>query len=236
MLDHYYQPTSYNPKWVDEVLALGWFRMGQVVHTNKFVTFYNKVYRTVWLRHCLQNYTETKTILNLKKRNKHFTVELKQFDAQEKHHALFEQYKNAMPFKVSNSIPDLLFCFAKSDTDVFNTYQLCLYDGDKLIGCSYFDIGHKSAEGISAFYDVNYTQHSLGKYLIYLQIEICKTNNLEYYYPGYFVPSYTHLDYKLNIATHCLEYFNNDMQQWLPIQDYLPEAIPIELGAYFDNE
>jgi leucyl-tRNA---protein transferase len=236
MLDNFYQPTAYNPKWVDDVLALGWFRMGQVVHTNQFVTFHNKVYRTVWLRHCLAAYSETKTILNLKKRNKHFSIELKKFDAQEQHHNLFEKYKNAMPFKVSNSIPDLLFCFAKSDTDVFNTYQLCLYDGSKLIACSYLDIGLKSAEGISSFYDPDYTQYSLGRYLIYLQIEICKTNNLEYYYPGYFVPSYTHLDYKLHIGTHCLQYFDNDTQTWKDINDYKPEAIPIALGKYVNTE
>ncbi len=228
MYNKYYFPKQHNAKWLDAVLAIGWFRMGQSVFTNQFVNFNNTVFRTVWLRHRLQDYQPSKTIGILHKRNKHFTAEFTPYTITLAHLQLYDTYKKAMPFSISDTIEDLLFCFAAKPEDVFNTHQINLYDGDQLIGCSFFDFGSDSAEGISSFYDPAYSQSSIGKYLIYLQLEFCVQNNFTYYYPGYFVPSYPHLDYKLTIGPTCLEFFDNETETWLPIQQYVQEPIPLD--------
>jgi leucyl-tRNA---protein transferase len=236
MFNQYYFPEVHNPRWLDDALRKGWFRMGQSVFTNQFITFDNKIYRTVWLRHCLQNYTSTKTINNLHKRNKNFRAEFTAYHVTEAHHQLFETYRNAMPFSTCESIPDLLFSFINAaNEDVFNTHQINLYDGDTLIGCSFFDFGFNSVEGISSFYNPAYAQYSIGRYLIYLQIEVCINNKIKYYYPGYFVPGYAHLDYKLAIGTHCLEFFENETASWKAIENYIPETIPLQLKKVLDQ-
>jgi leucyl-tRNA---protein transferase len=229
MLNQFYFPEVHDPVWLDQILAVGWFRMGQIVHTNEYVIFHEKIYRTIWLRHDLKNYKHSKTYNNLSKRNKHFHVEFKPLHIDETHQALFQKYRAAMSFKTSESIEDLLMWQKRQDDDVFNTYEVNLYDNGKLIACSYIDFGLKSAEGISSYYDPEYAQYSLGKYLIYLQIDICIGNKLEFYYPGYFVPSYPHLDYKLSIGTSSLEYFDYEKQTWHSINNYETQGIPLSM-------
>jgi leucyl-tRNA---protein transferase len=228
-VNKYKLPVQHNPKRIDELLAIGWFRMGQSMHTNRFVQFHAKIYRTVWLRHQLANYSRTTTFKKLIKRNKNFKISFEPLSITPAHLALYENYKNAMPFDISDSIENLLFCFAHQSGDVFNTYQINLHDGDKLIACSYLDFGFKSAEGISSYYDPDYAQYSLGKYLIYLQIDICYSNQLDFFYPGYFVPFYPHLDYKLSIGKSFLEYYAYDNNLWESIENYKIECIPMEM-------
>ncbi len=230
MFEQFIYPTAHEPKVLDQMLAIGWFRMGQSLFTTNFVTFQHRIYRTIWLRNRLKDYVHTKTYHNLRKRNKHFRIELKKIEINSAHEQLYKIYKDAMPFQVSYSVQDLMHCFATKKEDVFNTYEINLYDQEKLIACSYFDVGHKSAEGISSYYHPDYKNHSLGKYLIYLQIDICLENKLDFFYPGYFVPSYAHLDYKLSIGASCLEFIDTEDLIWYDISEYKDQGIPLELA------
>jgi arginine-tRNA-protein transferase len=231
MFEQFIYPTKHEPQVLDQMLAIGWFRMGQSLFTTNFVTFQHRIYRTIWLRNRLKDYVHTKTYHNLRKRNANFRIELKNFAIDEAHEQLFQTYRQAMPFQTSRSLTDLMYFFASQPGDVFNTYEINLYDQNKLIACSYFDVGHKSAEGISSYYHPDYKNHSLGKYLIYLQIDICLENKLDFFYPGYFVPCYTHLDYKLSIGSSCLEFINTEDLTWYDISEYTDQGLPIELAG-----
>lgn len=236
MFEQFRYPQQMAPEELDVFLAKGWFRMGQSIFTTEYVLFQNCMYRTIWLRHFLKDYTQTKSFVNLKKRNKQFRIELKKCEITPRHQSLFELYKSSVAFETASSLQQLLNGYVHFPTSVYNTYEINLFDKNKLIACSYFDIGLKSAEGISAYYDPAYKSHSLGRYLIYLQIEICKGNGFQYYYPGYFVPGFSHLDYKLAIGTHCLEYFLPEDSLWYPIQSYQDAGIPIEYQDYFIDQ
>jgi arginine-tRNA-protein transferase len=61
-----------------------------------------------------------------------------------------------------------------------------------------------------------------------LQIDVCKQNNLEFFYPGYFVPGYAPFDYKLTIAKKHLQYYDVVNNAWPPIEDYYDVAIALE--------
>ncbi len=233
MFEQCLYPKSIPPDVLDVFLSKGWFRMGQSIFTTQYVLFDGRMYPSIWLRHDLKYYSETKTILNLKKRNKHFRVELKQANITPIHEELFRHYKMGIQFNAAQSLHQLLNGYSIHDVSIYNTYEINIYDRNQLIACSYFDIGTKSAEGISAYYNPDYRSSSLGKYMIYLQIEICKKNGLDYFYPGYFVPGFPHLDYKLDIGTACLEYLDIDSMLWYPINEFNDEGIPIEYQEYF---
>jgi arginine-tRNA-protein transferase len=228
MFEEVKYPSELKPEELDIYLAKGWYRMGQSIFTTSYVFFEDKIYPAIWLRHVLKNYEETKTIINLKKRNKAFRVELKQVQLSESHEELFEKYKSSIHFNAAENLFTLLYGYVYKPTNIYNTYEINIYDGAKLIACSYFDIGEKSAEGISAFYDPEYRNHSLGKYLIYLQIEICKHNNFTYFYPGYFVPGYPHLDYKLAIGTKHIEFFDPEDMLWYPISEFEDRGLSMD--------
>jgi arginine-tRNA-protein transferase len=52
---------------------------------------------------------------------------------------------------------------------------------------------------------------------------------LTYFYPGYFVPGYAYFDYKLSIGKNALEFLQLSSSQWLPIQKFSPDSIPIKV-------
>jgi leucyl-tRNA---protein transferase len=230
LLNEYYFPEHLQPDELDAFLNLGWFRMGQALFTANHICFNGIMYNTVWLRHDLKNYQGGTTFAKLKKRNQHFTVKLSKAQYTQEQNNLYLNYLQSVPFAGCSSIDELLFGFTRwPNSNVFNTHQLCIYDGDILIGCTYFDVGTKTAQGISSFYDPMYKNYSIGKYLIYLQIEVCKANDFDYFYPGYFVPGYPAFDYKLTIAQEHLHYYHHKNDQWLPINQFIDDAIGLEM-------
>jgi leucyl-tRNA---protein transferase len=236
MFNTYHFPDDLAPKQLDEYLKIGWFRMGQAMFTANHIQFKNILYNTIWLRHDLQNFDAGTTFTKLKNRNKHLQIVLEPFTITPKQEELYQTYLSAMPFAGSPSLLDLLYGFAKTELDdLFTTYQLLLFDGPELVGCTYFDIGNNSAQGISSFYNPAYKTNSLGKYLIYLQIDVCKQNKLAYFYPGYFVPGYPPFDYKLTIAKNHLQFYDAPTNVWLPIQDYYDKAIALDKRFFMER-
>ena len=51
---------------------------------------------------------------------------------------------------------------------------------------------------------------------MYLKIDFCQKQELQYFYPGYVVPGYTPFEYKLSIGKASLQYLELASQQWLP--------------------
>jgi arginine-tRNA-protein transferase len=118
--------------------------------------------------------------------------------------------------------------FGKSNHNIYNTQEINIYDGNKLIAAGFFDLGKTSAAGISSFYDPAYKKYSLGKYLIYLKIEYCKEIGLHYFYPGYFVPGYPLFDYKLEIGRSVLQYLEFTSSQWKSIANFSKALSPLQ--------
>jgi len=112
---------------------------------------------------------------------------------------------------------------------IYNTYEVTVRDGNKLIAIGFFDMGQASAEGIISVYDPAYKKYSLGKYLIYQKMQYCQQMNLQYFYPGYFVPGNPNFDYKLSIGRSALQFFQLRTQRWLGIDVFSDENIPYQV-------
>lgn len=126
----------------------------------------------------------------------------------------------SLSFSPAPTLQTLLFRSEKSQKTIFSTFEVCVYDEKKLIAVGIFDLGEKSAEGITCFYDHEYGKFSLGKYLMYLKMDYCKSLGYEYFYPGYFAPGYPLFDYKLDLRKKALEYFDFVKQEWLPFDSF----------------
>jgi leucyl-tRNA---protein transferase len=212
---------------LDKYLERGWFRMGQTIFTTNFLNFKNNLYAAIWLRLPLASYSEDKTQLKLFKKNSPFRIKVQAATVTPEKEILFSNYRQSISFEASASIQTLLF--GKSNTrNIYNTREISLYDDNKLIAVGYFDLGEKSAAGISSFYDPAYKKYSLGKYLIYLKIEYCKKLGLDYFYPGYFVPGYSLFDYKLDIGKSALEYLDFTSSKWKSIAEFSNALTPLQ--------
>jgi arginyl-tRNA--protein-N-Asp/Glu arginylyltransferase len=224
-MNRYGRPNS--EQELDIFLEFGWFRTGLYVFTCDFIEFDQILYRTIWLRHDLGQLTLGKTWKNLSKRNQAFRVVYSNATVTPEQEYLFRSYRRAMMFEPANNIEHLLFDGRNAELSPFNTKQVCVFHENDLIGCAYFDVGETAVAGISAFYHPDYAMYSLGIYMIYCQIVWSQQAGYRYYYPGYFIPHYTHFDYKLKIGTKALYFFDPIERKWLPIEEYFDLPLPI---------
>lgn len=220
-------PLTLTPAQLDDYLSRGWFRMGQNIFTTNFLNFKGQFYSALWLRLELQNYSADNTELKLRKLNARFTIRINKATITAEKEDLFLKYRASITFEASASIHQLLF--GKVSYNIFDSYEVTVYDRNKLIACGFFDMGLACSAGITSFYDPAYKKHSLGKFLIYQKINFCKEVNQDYFYPGYFVPGYSFFDYKLSIGNKALQFLDYTSEQWCPIGQFTPLLAPIRI-------
>lgn len=153
------------------------------------------------------------------RRNKEFTLEIVPFNYNQDYELLFQKYRSSLPPGRAGDLHS--FLIGDSPYLIYNSLVINIYDSGKLIGAGVFDLGKKSAAGISSFYDPDYKRCSIGRYLIYKKIEFCKQNGFDFFYPGYFVPGIKAFDYKLDIGKESLEFYDMDKDQWKPLSRFV---------------
>jgi leucyl-tRNA---protein transferase len=217
-----HSPESLAGEELDAYLELGWFRMGQTIFTTNFLNFKNQFYSAIWLRVVLSQFADDKTQQKLKRKNAAFKTQIGPAVITPEKELLFARYKDSVPFEASASLHQLLF--GNLQANIYDTKEINIFDGDRLIGCGFFDMGKESAAGINSFYDPAYKKYSIGKHLIYLKMSYCKECGLRYFYPGYFVPGYPFFDYKLSLGRGAIQFFHLRSQEWLSIDHFSPES------------
>lgn len=225
MFANIHYPERLSPEQLDAYLAKGWFRMGQSLFTTNFLRFNEQFYSAIWLRIALEGFELSKTQQKLKKLNAKFQVRINRASITPEKEALFAKYRASIRFDASPSLPYLLY--NDSSRDIFDSYEVCVYDDQKLIAAGYFDLGKTTSMGISCFYDPDYKKHSLGKYLMLLKIEYAKQQGLAYFYPGYFAPGYPLFDYKLDLAKSGVTYLDLVTNEWKDMQEFEVSNTPL---------
>lgn len=218
-------PDHLTPGELDAYLEHGWFRMGQTIFTTNWLNFKDTFYSAIWLRLALNRYTTSSTEKKLLQRNSGFTTEVRPASITIEKELLYVRYKQSVTFEASASLQTLMF--GNSESNIFDTFEVDVYDNGKLIAVGYFDIGKDSAMGISSIYDPDYKKSSLGKFLIYQKIRFCRERGLKYFYPGYFVPGYRAFDYKLDIGTPHLEFLELRTGWWRPLTEFTGNNVPV---------
>ena len=208
---------------LDHYLSQGWFRMGQSIFVCNVLHFQRRFYSAIWLRHRLHDFAEDSLFKKLKRINSHFQIRIQLACIDNQKETLYSEYKKGITFETADSLKDLLL--QPSQENIFDTQEVCIYDGDRLIAAGFFDLGSKSAAGIVSFYDPEYKKYSLGKYLIYLKIDYCKAQGFDYFYPGYFAPGYAMFDYKLSIGSKFLEFLDLRKEAWSHISTFTADHV-----------
>jgi arginyl-tRNA--protein-N-Asp/Glu arginylyltransferase len=220
-------PLTLPPAELDAHLERGWFRMAQTIFTTSFLNFTNTFYSAVWLRIDLARFESSARQERVSKQNSKFRAEIKPATIDPIRELLYAKYRQSLTFEASSSLHQLMYGSAVHN--IYNTQEVNMYEGDMLIACGYFDVGEKAAAGITSFYNPDYKKYSLGKYLIYLKIEYCKRTNLQYFYPGYFVPGYPFFDYKLELSNGALEYLDLETSRWRPMEEFNSALTPLRV-------
>jgi arginine-tRNA-protein transferase len=202
--------------------------MRQTIFTTNFLHFNQQFYSAIWLRVAMEGYKVDNQFKSLQKLNKAFHFEIKKSEPGNisfTHELLFQQYRQSISFEVSASLQELLL--GNETHSIFNTHEVTIFDGDTLVAVGFFDLGEKTAAGITCIYHPAYKRHSLGKYLMYLKMDYCQQQRLQYFYPGYVVPGYSPFEYKLTVGKATLQYLDLASQQWLPFDPQMPAIGPL---------
>ena len=83
---------------------------------------------------------------------------------------------------------------------VFDTREVCVYDGDRLVAVSYFDMGERSMASLIGLQHPDYRQYGLGIYTMLKEIEFGCSAGFKWYYPGYVLDLPSDFDYKLSLG------------------------------------
>ena len=215
-----------SPEKMDELLSMGWFRMGQSMFTTEFLQNGFEFYDTVWLRQNLKKLTLSSWFSQEKKKNI-FQMELTVGPPSSEHSLLYSKYREQMPDTWPNSLESILG--GPADSNISNTQTLSLYYDDTLAAALVFDAGYKSTAAIANFYDPKFAKYSPGKYLYYAVMEHSQVSGFDYFYPGYFAPGNSHFNYKLEFHPPSLEFFTVNTAEWRPISQFKSQDFPMHI-------
>lgn len=100
---------------------------------------------------------------------------------------------------------------------VFDTREVCVYDGDKLVAVSYFDIGERSMASLIGLQHPEYKKYGLGIYTMLKEVEWGQSAGFKWYYPGYVLDLPSDFDYKLSLGN--FEYYT-PTKRWGSFQNF----------------
>ena len=241
MFTEIHYPEFLPHKKLDEYLARGWFRMGQMIFTCRFLCFDGKLYTAVWTRLDLKDYAFRKSVRKIFNRNnKRFRIVIRRAVFDKEKNDLYLIHRQRFGGFVSSNLRKSLF--GDADYNIYDTWETCVYDGDTLAAASFFDLGDDSIASIMGLFHPDYSKHSLGFYTMLLEMDFGMKSGAEYYYPGYVVPNYFKFDYKLRIGN--TDYYDPDKNEWLPYSDLDFEKLSSnllktkldELGEYLNDK
>ncbi len=205
MLVEYYFPQSLSPSRLDRYLAGGWFRSGSSLFRAQVLCLDGEAHSVVNIRSHLENFKLSKSLRRVFRQNqKQFRVEYGLAGISPAKERLYNFQKKRFKGFIFDTLEE--FLFGGESEHLFDTRELRVYDGEKLIACSFFDLGNKSIASLMGLHDPAYRKASLGVYTMILEIQYALRAGLKYYYPGYILKDFGGFDYKLRMGN--VQYYN----------------------------
>lgn len=226
-----YHPVHFKPKMLDNLLEQGWFRGGNVMYRSKMLCLEDSVYSVVNIRSNLSEYRFSKSMRKLlNKNNRKFSFNIQALSITPEMELLYKQQSKKFKGFVHSSLENYLYEGMRHN--FFNTLELTVYDKEKLVAVSFFDLGKNSIASLMALYDDDYKKYSPGIYTMLMEIQYGLDNGFKYYYPGYIFSGSDLFDYKLKVGN--IEYY--DWEQWSKFEGVDQAAFPaMELKSAFDS-
>jgi arginine-tRNA-protein transferase len=229
---HY--PEAMPGALLDEYLAKGWYRMQQTIFTTDIILKNDLVIPVFWIRLTLKRYKANKSCKKIIELNNTFTITITNGNITAEAEELYQLYKAAMDFELSETISDYLV--GEAAISVYNTKCMEIRDGHKLIAVGFFDEGDTTLAGILNIYHPAYKQKSLGKYLMLLKIDYALQHQKQFYYPGYISTAISKFDYKLFPDKESTEVYISSSGQWVPWLSVTKEQLEDLLFADVKNQ
>jgi arginine-tRNA-protein transferase len=230
--EYFITPISLSRSALDDYLARGYYRMGQMLFTTNFIPKGPFIYPVYWLRTNISRINHEQVLRQIKKALKNFTYTIEKAYINNEINNLYEQYKKGIDFDTYESVQSCLS--GDSKKNIFDTRMVQIRDHNRLIATGYFDCGLLAIMGILNFYDPQYKRFGLGKLLMLLKLEFAIQNQYLYYYTGYFSTRYPKFDYKLYPDKNAIDVFLPPLNKWVPYTSVTHDYLDNCLLSYFN--
>jgi len=187
-----------SPIDMDQMLAEGWRHFGTYFFRYNMNIYKGQLCNVIPLRVCLENFSLTKSQRKILKKGSGFSHKIQPINITPEQNALFEVHKIRFDEGAPNSVHDFI---SKEPSKVpGKAYELLVFDNEKLVAASYFDLGREAISSIYGMFDPDYGKFSLGIYTMLIEIEYAIKNRYIYYYHGYCYDVSSFYDYKKKFA------------------------------------
>lgn len=191
-------PREMSPAEYDRRMAEGWFRSGSVLFQADLLCIDDRIRGVVQIRLPLNTDRPGRERRRSLRRNRErFRVEFGPARVDADRQRLYDRTKRRFMSFVLADLEPLVF---GENQGVFDTRECAVYDGDRLVAVSYFDVGSEAVASQLGLHDPDYARFGLGKYTLFEEIEWAREQGAAYLYPGYLVPGLPRFDYKLSIG------------------------------------
>lgn len=218
--DNYFHLESISPEELDILLSQGWRHFGTYFFRleSSFLESNNEFLpvKVIPLRIFLPHFQLSKSQRKILRKNEQFSIKRQLVSLNPKKHLLFE--KHALRFS-EHSRPMSLYNFLSEtpDSTPLPTYEIEVWDKEKLVACSFVDITPKAFSSIYAMFDTDYLEHSLGIFTLLKEIEWAKELGKTYLYLGYAYDRNSFYDYKKRFSA--LEKLQWESFSWVKFQE-----------------
>ena len=203
------------PTRLDDYLDRGYFRLGAGMYREDLTYHEGKFLNSFRTRLSLTDHALSKSQRKLLRRNARFRIEYTDDTLTREHFEIDRRYRYFRDRPAGNIRHVIRGMY--STENYFDTRQIKVYDGDRLVGYSFYDVGTRYGASLMGVYEPEYAKYSLGYYTMLLEMEWLRDHGYVYYSPGSVTPGQRAMDYKRRVGP--LDYFNVYQQQWLPLAD-----------------
>ncbi len=191
-------PTVLSPEDLDARLAAGWFRSGPMMVRSDLLCLDHRVRGLVNLRLPLDDHRHRRSHRRtLRRAREHFRCEIGEARVDAERRRLYREMKPRFMSFVSSELEPLVL---GRGPHPFDSYECAVYEDDRLVAVSYFDLGREGMVSQLGLYDPAYRRFGLGTYTMLEEIEFGIERGMRFYYPGYVVPGVPAFDYKTRLG------------------------------------
>lgn len=203
---------------LDEYLAQGWYRIGQRMMYCEYTAADRGTHGTLWTRVPLAGYTFRKSLRKLRRKvERDFEVTVAPHLSDDEHENLYARYLEVAPGERSEDLHEFLHGVHSERTRAFDTWEVTIRDGARLVAFSLFDRGEESLQSLLGAYDPDYAKHSLGFYTMLRELQYGIDEGMSYFYAGYVLCGDATMDYKLR--TGHVEVLDRIEGRWRPFEE-----------------
>lgn len=224
MHTHVDRPDLVTAAELDRYLERGWYRVGQVLMTCRFVLNDTGLRSAVWTRVPLHGYAFKRSHRKLLAAiDRSFRLVEGPAVPDATREEVYRRYLTIAKGERSENLGEFL---GHGWEGRYATRELAMWQGDRLIGFSWYDLGAASLQSLIAVYDPDFRRMSLGFTTLLLEIREALRLGLQYHYSGYVLPGDPTMDYKLR--TRPIEYLDPRTGAWRPWEEIDLGALPAE--------